>query len=133
MGGYLPAIVVQTPFTPPFEWLGSTKKLAWHRVLIEINCSSGRFGHLGIAINLITYEDRFNLRRIEAELRTHIAPIPKVHFSRSLPLLILYCLCSMSSTFHACCSWLIRSCTWRNTSLLLKMPEARALSVHQRR
>jgi len=22
---------------------------------------SGRFGHLGIAINLITYEDRFNL------------------------------------------------------------------------
>uniref|UniRef100_A0A915C1D8 RNA helicase n=1 Tax=Parascaris univalens TaxID=6257 RepID=A0A915C1D8_PARUN len=38
---------------------------------------SGRFGHLGIAINLITYEDRFTLRRIEAELRTHIAPIPK--------------------------------------------------------
>lgn len=41
--------------------------------------SSGRFGHLGIAINLITYEDRFTLRRIEAELRTRIAPIPKVH------------------------------------------------------
>uniref|UniRef100_A0A0M3IBW1 RNA helicase n=1 Tax=Ascaris lumbricoides TaxID=6252 RepID=A0A0M3IBW1_ASCLU len=39
---------------------------------------SGRFGHLGIAINLITYEDRFNLRRTEAELRTHIAPIPKL-------------------------------------------------------
>lgn len=38
---------------------------------------SGRFGHLGIAINLITYEDRFTLRRIESELRTHIAPIPK--------------------------------------------------------
>ncbi|MCP9258355.1 ATP-dependent RNA helicase DHH1 [Dirofilaria immitis] len=38
---------------------------------------SGRFGHLGIAINLITYEDRFTLRRIEAELRTRIAPIPK--------------------------------------------------------
>lgn len=38
---------------------------------------SGRFGHLGIAINLITYDDRFTLRRIESELRTHIAPIPK--------------------------------------------------------
>ncbi|GMT19359.1 hypothetical protein PFISCL1PPCAC_10656 [Pristionchus fissidentatus] len=38
---------------------------------------SGRFGHLGIAINLITYEDRHTLRRIENELRTHIEPIPK--------------------------------------------------------
>ncbi|KAI1707478.1 DEAD/DEAH box helicase domain-containing protein [Ditylenchus destructor] len=38
---------------------------------------SGRFGHLGIAINLITYDDRYNLRRIETELRTAIAPIPK--------------------------------------------------------
>ena len=37
---------------------------------------SGRFGHLGIAINLITYEDRHNLRRIEKELRTRIEPIP---------------------------------------------------------
>jgi superfamily II DNA/RNA helicase len=26
---------------------------------------SGRFGHLGLAINLITYEDRFNLYKIE--------------------------------------------------------------------
>lgn len=39
---------------------------------------SGRFGHLGIAINLITYEDRLNLHRIEAELGTEIKPIPKV-------------------------------------------------------
>uniref|UniRef100_A0A1I7Z0G4 RNA helicase n=1 Tax=Steinernema glaseri TaxID=37863 RepID=A0A1I7Z0G4_9BILA len=38
---------------------------------------SGRFGHLGIAINLITYDDRYCLRRIESELRTNIAPIPK--------------------------------------------------------
>lgn len=38
---------------------------------------SGRFGHLGVAINLVTYEDRHNLRRIEEELRTHIEPIPK--------------------------------------------------------
>lgn len=38
---------------------------------------SGRFGHLGIAINLITYEDRFALHRIEQELGTEIKPIPK--------------------------------------------------------
>ena len=37
---------------------------------------SGRFGHLGIAINLITPEDRFNLYRIEQELDTEILPIP---------------------------------------------------------
>uniref|UniRef100_A0A7E4VKN8 RNA helicase n=1 Tax=Panagrellus redivivus TaxID=6233 RepID=A0A7E4VKN8_PANRE len=37
---------------------------------------SGRFGHLGIAINLVTYEDRHNLRRIEKELHTRICPIP---------------------------------------------------------
>lgn len=39
---------------------------------------SGRFGHLGIAINLITYDDRFVLHRIEQELGTEIKPIPKV-------------------------------------------------------
>lgn len=37
---------------------------------------SGRFGHLGVAINLITYEDRYNLFRIEKELDTEIKPIP---------------------------------------------------------
>lgn len=41
---------------------------------------SGRFGHLGIAINLITYDDRFALHRIEQELGTEIKPIPKVSF-----------------------------------------------------
>jgi len=39
---------------------------------------SGRFGHLGVAINLITYDDRFALHRIEHELGTEIKPIPKV-------------------------------------------------------
>ncbi|XP_056639508.1 ATP-dependent RNA helicase me31b-like [Diorhabda carinulata] len=39
---------------------------------------SGRFGHLGIAINLITYDDRYSLHRIEQELGTEIKPIPKV-------------------------------------------------------
>jgi len=38
---------------------------------------SGRYGHLGIAINLITYDDRFNLQKIEGELGTEIKPIPK--------------------------------------------------------
>ena len=38
---------------------------------------SGRFGHLGIAVNLITFEDRFALHKIEKELATQIQPIPK--------------------------------------------------------
>lgn len=37
---------------------------------------SGRYGHLGLAINLITYEDRFNLKGIEEQLGTDIKPIP---------------------------------------------------------
>ena len=45
---------------------------------------SGRFGHLGIAINLITYDDRFSLHRIEQELGTEIKPIPKVYNTTSM-------------------------------------------------
>lgn len=46
----------------------------------------------GIAINLITYEDRFDLHRIEKELATEIKPIPKVidpalYVATSLPAL----------------------------------------------
>ncbi|KAH7447250.1 hypothetical protein KP509_01G098800 [Ceratopteris richardii] len=37
---------------------------------------SGRFGHLGLAVNLITYEDRVNFYNIERELGTEIKPIP---------------------------------------------------------
>lgn len=37
---------------------------------------SGRYGHLGLAINLITTDDQFNLYRIEQELGTEIVPIP---------------------------------------------------------
>lgn len=37
---------------------------------------SGRFGHLGLAINLINWKDRFNLYKIEQELSTEIQPIP---------------------------------------------------------
>lgn len=39
---------------------------------------SGRFGHLGLAINLINWEDRFNLYNIEKELGTEIQAIPSV-------------------------------------------------------
>jgi len=38
---------------------------------------SGRFGHLGLAINLITPEDRFNMYKIEQQLGTEITAIPK--------------------------------------------------------
>ncbi|BGP55431.1 hypothetical protein JCM8202_003759 [Rhodotorula sphaerocarpa] len=44
---------------------------------------SGRYGHLGLAINLITYDDRYNLYRVEQELGTEIQPIPPV-IDRSL-------------------------------------------------
>ncbi|XP_046854118.1 DEAD-box ATP-dependent RNA helicase 8-like [Xenia sp. Carnegie-2017] len=37
---------------------------------------SGRYGHLGLAVNLITYEDRFDLFRIEQQLNTDIKAIP---------------------------------------------------------
>lgn len=37
---------------------------------------SGRFGHRGLAISMLTYEDRYNLFRIEQELGTEIGPIP---------------------------------------------------------
>ncbi|CAD5111551.1 DgyrCDS850 [Dimorphilus gyrociliatus] len=39
---------------------------------------SGRYGHLGVAINLITYDDRFSLHTIERQLKTEIKPVPKV-------------------------------------------------------
>jgi ATP-dependent RNA helicase DDX6/DHH1 len=39
---------------------------------------SGRFGHLGLAINLINWEDRYNLYKIEQELGTEIQPIPQI-------------------------------------------------------
>ena len=38
---------------------------------------SGRFGHLGLAINLINWDDRYNLYKIEQELGTEIRPIPQ--------------------------------------------------------
>uniref|UniRef100_A0AAR2LIL3 RNA helicase n=1 Tax=Pygocentrus nattereri TaxID=42514 RepID=A0AAR2LIL3_PYGNA len=37
---------------------------------------SGRYGHLGLAINLITSDDRFSLKAIEEQLVTDIKPIP---------------------------------------------------------
>lgn len=46
--------------------------------LILLLCYPGRFGHLGLAINLITYDDRFNLKGIEEQLGTEIKPIPGI-------------------------------------------------------
>lgn len=37
---------------------------------------SGRFGHLGLAINLMSWNDSYNLYKIEQELGTEIKPIP---------------------------------------------------------
>lgn len=47
-----------------------------HLFLKLILSSVGRFGHLGLAINLITSDDRFNLKTIEEQLVTDIKPIP---------------------------------------------------------
>ena len=38
---------------------------------------SGRFGHLGLAINFITEDDKHELFKIEDELKTKINPIPQ--------------------------------------------------------
>lgn len=45
---------------------------------------SGRFGHLGIAINFITFEDRFKLFQVEQELGTEISPVPVGEIDKSL-------------------------------------------------
>ena len=47
---------------------------------------SGRFGHLGLAINLITYEDRHNLFRIE---QASLEPSLRYVLSSLLLLLLL--------------------------------------------
>lgn len=38
---------------------------------------SGRFGHLGLAINFITEDDKHDMFKIEDELSTQIKPIPQ--------------------------------------------------------
>ena len=50
----------------------STAETYLHRV-----GRSGRFGHLGLAVNFITDKDKEDLIRIEQELDTEIAPIPQ--------------------------------------------------------
>lgn len=44
---------------------------------------SGRFGHLGLAVNLITLDDRTAMRQVEQELGTEVRAIPPV-IDRSL-------------------------------------------------
>lgn len=36
----------------------------------------GRYGHLGVAVSMITYQDRYTLYKIEQDLGTEIKPIP---------------------------------------------------------
>jgi ATP-dependent RNA helicase DDX6/DHH1 len=36
----------------------------------------GRYGHLGVAISMVTHADRFALYKIEQDLGTEIKPIP---------------------------------------------------------
>ncbi len=50
----------------------STAETYLHRV-----GRSGRFGHLGLAINFICDKDKENLIRIEQELDSEISPIPQ--------------------------------------------------------
>eukprot|EP00871_Galdieria_phlegrea_P001612 jgi/Galph1/2451/GphlegSOOS_G1112.1 len=44
---------------------------------------SGRFGHRGLAISMITHDDRLNLYKIEQELAAEIMPFP-AHVDKSL-------------------------------------------------
>ncbi|CAI9301781.1 unnamed protein product [Lactuca saligna] len=46
---------------------------AAHQQFLAVGCSE-RFGHLGLAVTLITFEDRFKLYQIEQELGTEIKP-----------------------------------------------------------
>ena len=75
---------------------------------------SGRFGHLGIAINLITYEDRFALHRIENELSTEIKPIPKVTI-----VIVIFVEFLMTRSFYRS---LIRLCMLPNTKMRVRRP-----------
>ena len=54
--------------------LSTRVKIRRFRYLHRIG-RSGRFGHLGLGINLVTYDDRMNLYRVEQELGTEIKPI----------------------------------------------------------
>ena len=56
----------------------------FHRI-----CRSGRFGHLDFAINLISYDNRFSLHRMEQELGTEIRPIPRVSLKKLLYTVVL--------------------------------------------
>lgn len=67
----LPSLLPLSALTNPS--LLQTAETYLHRI-----GRSGRFGHLGLAINLITYDDRFSLYKIEQELSTEIKPIPSV-------------------------------------------------------
>ena len=66
----LPSIPLP-PFLTSYPPTSKNSETYLHRI-----GRSGRYGHLGLAINLITGEDKHNLYRIEKELGTTIQPIP---------------------------------------------------------
>ena len=68
MFGFVQAVNVVINFDFP-----KTAETYLHRI-----GRSGRFGHLGLAINLMSWNDRYNLYKIEQELGTEINPIPAV-------------------------------------------------------
>merc|ERR1719443_1540233 len=59
------------------------KMLQSHRNRVFHDFRNGACRNLGLAINLITLQDRQNLYRIEQELKTEIKPIPATSSARS--------------------------------------------------
>ena len=49
----------------------------WWQKNHDLYLISLSIGHLGLAINLITYDDRYNMKRIEEQMNTNIKPIPQ--------------------------------------------------------
>lgn len=71
--------IVLEDLVSPCEWnLTPSGTVCWRYCAAETCRHPGRFGHLGLAINLITYDDRFNLKGIEEQLGTEIKPIPGI-------------------------------------------------------
>lgn len=63
----IPAVNVVINFDFPY-----TSETYLHRI-----GRSGRYGHLGLAINFIAMKDKANMYQIEQQLGTEIKPIPK--------------------------------------------------------
>ncbi|CAF3839323.1 unnamed protein product [Rotaria magnacalcarata] len=65
------------------DFIKKHMKQAYEINLMDELTLKGRYGHLGLAISLITYDDRFTVHTIEQELGTEILPIPR-HIEETL-------------------------------------------------